>query len=211
MFPSTSDNKNGSAAATAFVTLALHEQRAHKLIPPEQASAVDQAIDRGVGWLIRDGDELQARWTPYPLGTTYEQGPIPAISALAMHVLRVVKGINKYDAPWLNNLPPVPPPGKNDSAKSFVYLPGQASTQITLDDVRHYAYPWLVRETVDAYARGNLFARTGALLWLDQALSAPTHPADLKSEVWTSSEVLFALQHAKSMLARKAGPRAAMR
>jgi hypothetical protein len=212
MFPSTRDDKNGSAAATAFVTLALHEQRAHELISPEQSPAVDQAIDRAVAWLLRDGDASTARWTPYPPGTTFEQGPIPAISALAMHALRVVKGIDKFDAPWLNNLPlAVPAPGKNDSAKAFVYLPGQASTQITLDDVRHYAFPWMVRETVDAYARGNLFARTRALLWLDEAIKTPARPADLNSEVWTSSEVLFALQHTKSMLAQKAGPRAATR
>jgi hypothetical protein len=206
MFPSTSDDRNGSMAATAFMVLALHEQRAHKLISSEQSPGVDSAIDRGAAWLSGQADASHARWMAYPPEQTFErENPYLAISALVMHVLRTVKGTDGFDVPWLNNLPlTIPKPAEDEGAKAYVFL---GDGQFTLDDVRHYRFPWMLRVTIDSYVRGNLLGRTRASLWLDEALKKSTSVEDLHGEAWTIAEVLFALRHAQSMLTAKSSPR----
>jgi hypothetical protein len=206
MFPSTPEDQNASIAATAFVTLALHEQQAHKLISSEQSPAVAAAVERAATWLNGMADSTGARWTAYPPGRIFEQGTeYLAISTLVIHVLREVKGVDKFDRPWLDNLPRrVPKPSETEDAKAYVFLVGN---QFTLDDTRHYRYPWMLRETVDAYPRGDLADRTRALLWLNGALDNPISPKDLNSEPYTIAEVLFGLRHAQSVLNRKSNHR----
>ena len=206
MFPSNPDGRNGSVAATAFTVLALHEQRAHKLISSEQSSDVAAAIDRGAAWLTGQADTSGARWMAYPPEQTFERDTeYLSISALVMHVLRAVKGTDGFDQPWLNNLPlTVPKPAEGESAKGYVFL---GEGQFTLDDVRHYRYPWMLRETIDSYAHGNLVGRTRALLWLDEALKKASTAEDLRLETWTSAEILFALRRAQAAVTMKSSPR----
>jgi hypothetical protein len=199
MFPATADPGNASTAATAFSVLALHEQLAHKLVSPAQAAQVSAAVDRGAAWLAERAIPGQARWTEYAPEQTFEHGSeYLAVSALAIHVLRSVTGTTKFDAPWLKDLPRnVPAPGENEVAKGYVFL---GSNQVTIDDVRHYRYPWMLRTTIDAYHSGDLLQRARAVLWLRNALmNAPTAD-DLHSEVWTTAEILFALRNANLAL-----------
>ena len=39
-----------------------------------------------------------------------------------------------------------------------------ARRQFTLDDVRHYRFPWMLRTTVDAYANGSAMQKARAAL-----------------------------------------------
>jgi hypothetical protein len=75
--------------------------------------------------------------------------------------------------------------------------------RFTLDDVRHYRYPWALRTTIESYAGADLFARVRGLLWLEQALNQAPTVDELHSEAWTSSEVLFALRDAQLKLHRQ--------
>jgi hypothetical protein len=101
----------------------------------------------------------------------------------------------------LNNLPKtVPSPTESEQAKGYVF---RSLTQMTIDDVRHYRYPWMLRTTVDAYAAADLMQRAKALVWLEDALRRAPTPQEVNSEAWTSAEVLFALRHAKSVLSQK--------
>lgn len=202
MFPATPDDRNASTSATAFALLALHTQLERKLISPEQQPKVSAAIDRGANWLTNRAIPGKARWTEYPPEQTFERGvDYRGVSALAIHVLRAVKRSTQFDAAWLGNLPrAVPGPGESEQAKGYVFGGG---TQFTIDDVRHYRYPWMLRATVDAYAGADLLGKARALLWLEEALNRAPTAEDLHSEVWTSAEVLFALRHVQSTLRRQ--------
>jgi hypothetical protein len=207
MFPSGPEEGNASTAATAFNILALHEQIDHKLVSAAQQPKVSAAIDRGIKWLTGRIIPGKARWTEYPPETTFERGvDYRAVSALAIYVLRRVTGSTELDAAWLNNLPQaVPTPGESEQSKGYVFV---KRTQVTLDDVRHYRYPWMLRTTIDSYANADVFQRARALLWLEEALAEAPSVADLNSEAWTSAEVLFALRHAQSALHRNSGGKA---
>jgi hypothetical protein len=115
-----------------------------------------------------------------------------------IHVLRALNGSSQFDAAWLNNLPQaVPLVWQNEAAKAYVF---RSDTQMTLDDVRHYQYPWMLRTTIDAYPRGDMFEKARALVWLEKALKRRITAEELRFETWTGAEILFALRHAQAVL-----------
>lgn len=201
MFPATPEGKNASTSATAYTVLALHKQLERKLISVEQEPKVREAVRKATGWLVNRAVPGEARWTEYPPDATFErEEEFLAVSALVVHVAQTVDGSQQFDAPWLNDLPAaVPAPGQNETSKAYVF---RTKSQITLDDVRHYRYPWMLRATVDCYAAGNIWQRVRALLWIEEALKRAPTPDDLRKEIWTSAEILFSLRHVQSVLAR---------
>ena len=82
-------------------------------------------------------------------------------------------------------------------AKGYVF---RSKTQFTLDDVRHYRYPWMLLTTVGAYANGSAVQRARAALWIEQAFRRPLLPADLHNEHWTIAETLYALRRVRAIL-----------
>jgi hypothetical protein len=204
MFPSTDDERNASTSATAWTALALHHQLKKGLIAPEQRWQVDRAIKSAAAWLIERALPDEARWTEYPPDQTHERGyEYLAVSALVIHVLRTVTGQGRFDALWLEQLPQaVPPPLQSEQAKGYVF---RSKTQFTLDDVRHYRFPWMLTTTVDAYANGGRVQKARAALWIEEALRRPLTPSDMRNEHWTIAETLFALRHVRSVLEGASG------
>ena len=90
----------------------------------------------------------------------------------------------------------MPGPIENEIAKGYVF---RSKTQFTLDDVRHYPFPWMLRATVEAYANGNVAQRARALLWLEEAFKKPLRAEDFHSEFWTIAETLFALRQVQGL------------
>ena len=112
--------------------------------------------------------------------------------------LRTVTGSSQFDALWLEQLPQaVPTPVESEIAKGYVF---RSKTQFTLDDVRHYRFPWMLRTTVEAYANGSAVQRARATLWIEEALRRRCRPADIHTEYWTIAETLFALRHVRAVL-----------
>ena len=204
MFPSNSDERNASTSATAWTALALHHQLKKGLIAPEQRWQVDRAVKSAAAWLIERTLPNEARWLEYPPDQTFERNhEYLAVSALVIHVLRTVAGSAQFDARWLDRLPQaVPSPLDNEQAKGYVF---RSKTQFTLDDVRHYRFPWMLTTTIDAYANGGATQKARAALWIEEALRRPLTPADLRNEHWTIAETLFALRHVRSVLEGTAG------
>jgi hypothetical protein len=200
MFPSTPDEVNASTAATAWTLLALHHQYERKLIGPEQRPAVSEAMRKTLAWLTGRALPGQARWTEYPPGVTSERGiEYLAPSALALHVLHIVGKTNTFDAPWLEQLPQrVPGAIENEISKGYVHL---TKTDLTLDDARHYTFPWMLRATVESYANATASERVRALLWLEEAFQNPRRVEDFGPEYWTMAETLFALREVQQQLA----------
>jgi hypothetical protein len=198
MFPATPDKRNASTSATAWTVLALHHQLERKLVLPAQQPKVAEAIQKAAGWLEGGALPGKARWSEYPPSGIFEQGEYLAPSALTVHVLRTVAGSNRFDALWLDQLPPsVPGLRQSEVSKGVVWLD---STQITLDESRHYMFPWMLRATAEAYPNGDLSQRTRAVLWIEQAFKRPLRPEDLHSEYWTMAETLFALRYVEAIL-----------
>jgi hypothetical protein len=202
MGPATSKETNASTSATAWTVLALHHQLERNLVAPEQRARVTEAIRKAADWLAARAIPGTARWTEYPPEGIFERGgEYLAASALVIHVLRTVAGSSQFDVPWLDALPQrVPDPVENEIAKAVVH---RTETQVTLDEVRHYRLPWMLRTTVEAYANGNVAQRTRAMLWIEQAFKRPLRPEDIHSEYWTIAETLFALREVQALLEAK--------
>jgi len=96
----------------------------------------------------------------------------------------------------------VPGPIESEIAKGYVF---RSKTQFTLDDVRHYPFPWMLRATVEAYEHGSVAQRARALLWLEEAFAKPLRAEDFRSEHWTMAETLWALRHVQALLGPKPG------
>jgi hypothetical protein len=202
MFPSLPDERNASTSATAWTVLALHHQFEKNLISAEQRDAVKQAIDRSMRWLTQRAVVGAARWTEYPPEQTFERTiDYLAASALVIHTLHVVAGSREFDNLWLDRLPQrVPGPIENEVAKGYVF---RSKTQFTLDDVRHYPFPWMLRATIEAYQSGTTAQRARALLWLEDAFKSPMRQEDFHSEFWTMAETLFALRQVQGLIGSK--------
>jgi hypothetical protein len=199
MYPARLTDGNASTAATAFIALSLHQQLKENLISPELIAKATAAMSKASEWLALRAIPGKARWTEYPPSATYEHNvEFLAVSGLVIHVLRAVNGSSQFDAAWLNNLPQtVPVVWQNEAAKAYVF---RSDTQMTLDDVRHYQYPWMLRATIDAYPRGDMLEKARALVWLEKALERPITAKELRFETWTGAETLFALRHAQAVL-----------
>jgi len=199
MFPSTGDERNASTSATAWTTLALHHQLRKNLIAPEQRARVESAVKNATEWLIGRAQPDEARWTEYPPDQTFERAyEYLAVSALVIHVLRTVAGSTQFDRLWLEQLPrSVPSPLQSEMAKGYVF---RSKTQFTLDDVRHYRFPWMLSTTVNAYVNGSTLQKARAALWIEEAFRRPLSPPDLHNEHWTIAETLLALRNVRSVL-----------
>jgi hypothetical protein len=204
MFPSTDDERNASTSATAWTALALHHQLRKGLIAPEQRWQVERAVKNAAAWLIQRALPDEARWTEYPPEQTHERSyEYLAVSALVIHAVRAVTGSTRFDALWLDQLPQaVPPPLQSEQAKGYVF---RSERQFTLDDVRHYRFPWMLTTTVEAYANGSVTQKARAALWIEEALRRPLSPADMRNEHWTIAETLLALRHVQAVLEGASG------
>ncbi|MGH8130483.1 MAG: hypothetical protein ACRES3_06485, partial [Steroidobacteraceae bacterium] len=198
MYLATPDERNASTSATAWTALALHHQLERKLVAPAQQAKVAEAIQKAADWLDRSALPGTARWTEYPRSATVEKGEYLAVSALVIHVLRTVAASNRFDALWLDRLPQiVPDPLQSEISKGVVF---RSKTQITLDEVRHYLFPWMLRTTVESYADGDASHRARAVLWMEEAFKRPLHAEDFHSEYWTIAETVFALRDVEAKL-----------
>ena len=95
-------------------------------------------------WLIERALPDEARWTEYPPDQTHERGnEYLAVSALVIHVAAHRGGIKANSMRCgSSNLPQaVPTPLQSEMAKGYVF---RSKTQFTLDDVRHYRFPWML-------------------------------------------------------------------
>ncbi len=202
MFPATAHERNASTSATAWTAYALHRLLQKNLIPPEQRGAVESAVKKASEWLIKRVQPDEARWTEYPPDQTFERhSEYLAVSALVIHVLRAVGASTQFDALWLEQLPrTVPSPLQSEQAKGYVF---RSERQFTLDDVRHYRFPWMLVTTADAYVNGSTAQKARAALWIEEALQRPLTPAGLHNEHWTIAETLFALRHVGAVVGLK--------
>jgi hypothetical protein len=199
MFPATSDERNASTSATAWTALGLHHLLKKNLIAPDQRARVEASVKNAYDWLIARAIPDEARWTEYPPDQTFERTTeFLAVSALVIHVLRTVGGVTQFDSQWLEQLPQgVPTPIQSEMARGYVF---RSKTQFTLDDVRHYRYPWMLLATVSAYANAGPLQRARATLWVEEAFRRPLRPPDLHNEHWTIAETLFALRRVQAIV-----------
>ena len=208
MFPSTPDEKNASTSATAWTVLVLHELLQQGLVPAELRDLAAESVRKGAGWLARRAVAGRARWPEYTLENPVEaDAEFLAVSGLTMSVLRTVNGSTQFDRPWLEALPrDVPNPTNSEISKGLVL---RSKTQFTLDESRHYQFPWMFLTTVDAYRNGSTAQRARALLWIEEALSRPLTPEDIRFE-HIMAEILIALRHAQAVLDGTSVPPAAV-
>ena len=191
-------DRNAAAGVTALTIYAVHQHLSRGLVDENLRGRAEEAVAKGVGWLMSQNTAGTARWTPYPpppIGI-FEKGEYPGLSAFIMHLLRQVTGQTGFDRAWLDTLPiAVPEFRENEIPKANLLAKGGA-----LDDSRFYRFPWMLLVTVEAQANGSAYQRARALVWVERALKAPVTQADFGSEAWIAGEVLFALRQTAARL-----------
>ena len=183
---------NPRALHSAWSLLALSHQLERGLIRTEQQGAVRAAIERGLQWVTSNRLDGGARWLEYPSGRNEGTEDYLAVSALAVHVLQTVGKTDLFNDKWLESLPLRKiHPLADEISKGLVY---RSETDVTVDTVRHYKYPWMLIATVDAYGSASLLNRARAIAWVDRHID-PLQPVSLKDQEWTIAEVFLGLRH----------------
>jgi hypothetical protein len=195
-YPSTDDPDNAATYPTAYCTWALAELLRRDLISPSQIQPAAEAVRKGRSWLLNNAvPGKPGRWKDYPNGG-YGKESIGA-SGLVLHVLHRTPGPPPLanDQDWMLNLPAeLPEPRDEMSAGQIVRLANGAAFHN--DATHHFAFPWLIIATVDAYGQGSLNQRAQAARLFHQIPERRRAIAEeFRDMPWLSAETLIALRH----------------
>lgn len=187
--------RNASTYATALCTWGLEELLEQGLISGSQKQRVIDAVRKGRSWLLDNTiPEKPGRWKDYPNGE-YGQESI-GVSGLALHALHRTPGPipAANDADWMANLP-FQLPGAKDSFASgqTVYLTEQHAIQ---DPTHHFAFPWVIIGTYDAYRAGSLSQKAqAARLFHEIPEKRKAIATEVKDMPWLAAEIVIALRY----------------
>jgi hypothetical protein len=194
-YPSTDDPVNASTFPTAYCTWALAELLRRDLISTGQKQRVAEAVRKGRSWLVENSvPGRPGRWKDYPNGG-YGTESIGA-SGLVLHVLHRTPGpsTTSNDQDWMSKLPTELPQPKDEvsSGQSVRLVDGSWHEDAT----HHFAFPWLVIGTVDAYGEGTLSQKAQAARLFHQiADKNQVIITDTKDMAWVAAETLIALRY----------------
>jgi hypothetical protein len=194
MFPVHSEQgEYASSYSTSWNIFGLQAQIDKGLLPNESRAAVSDAIRRGAAWLLSvRGDG--SRWRSYPNAPGSKISE--AISGLVIHALHhtVPEQTGEIERDWLTNLPATWTKIEDtDPVYVEIFSDGK---MVGIDQFVQIRLPWMLVATIDSYPSGNVFSRTGALFWLDKALSQKSIAnADVGLANWWRAEFLLSLGH----------------
>lgn len=194
-FTSTDEPENAATYPTALCTLALTEVLQRDLIAPAQKERVAEAVRKGRNWLLNNSiPGKPGRWRDYPNGG-YGTESIGA-SGLALHVLHRTPGPAPVtsDRYWMEHLPSeLPQPDDSLSSGQIIHLADQPWHN---DATHHFAFPWLIVGTVDAYSNGTLVQRAKAARLLHKVGEKQDAIEEgSKGKPWLAAETLIALRY----------------
>jgi hypothetical protein len=194
-YPSTDDPVNASTFPTAYCTWALAELLRRDLISARQKQRVAESVRKGRNWLVENSvPGKPGRWKDYPNGG-YGTESVGA-SGLVLHVLHRTPGPSPTfnDRDWMSNLPrELPQPREEVSSGQSVRLIDGTWRE---DATHHFAFPWLVIATVDAYGEGTLSQKAEAARLFHQiAEKNQVIVRETKDMPWLSAETLIALRY----------------
>jgi hypothetical protein len=193
-WPALGAPENASTYATAVSAWALEELSQRELIPAQQKNAARQRIGKARDWLLNNTVMGKAgRWKDYPHGM-YGVESI-GVSGFALHVLHRTPGPAPAanDRSWMANLPSELP--NLTEASSSGSPVGTQDNGVLNDHTHHYALPWLVIGTADAYSQGTFPQRAqAARLFYKVGQQRETIARDLKEMPWLAAEMLLSLR-----------------
>jgi biotin carboxyl carrier protein len=194
MFEDMADEAFASTYSTAWIVLGLAEMNRRELISSAMRSRAEDAVARGVAWLLHTRTDL-GKWKPYP--NIAKSRESDSISGLVLHTLHVAdpSGLRELDRDWLSSLPRTPPEAPLEEG-SYVEFRGR------FDHFQQITLPWMLIATVDAYPSGDIFQRARARNWIDSALSERSVlAADADTNNWWRAELLYALKYVRRLAA----------
>jgi hypothetical protein len=198
MFEDKTDEAFASTYSTAWVVLGLAEMNKRELISSAMRSRAEDAVARGVAWLLTTRTDL-GKWKPYP--NMVKSRESDSISGLVLHTLHVAdpSGLRELDRDWLSSLPRTPPEA---SFQEGSYVEMRGSNKGRIDHFQQITLPWMLIATVDAYPSGDIFQRARARNWIDSALSERSAlTADADTNNWWRAELLYALKYVRRLAA----------
>jgi hypothetical protein len=193
MFEDRTDETFASTYSTAWIVLGLAEMNRRELISSAMRSRAEDAVARGVAWLLHTRTDL-GKWKPYP--NIAKSRESDSISGLVLHTLHVAdpSGLRELDRDWLSSLPRTPPEAPLEEG-SYVEFGGR------FDHFQQITLPWMLIATVDAYPSGDIFQRARTRNWIDSALSERSvlaADADTTTN-WWRAELLYALKYVRRL------------
>jgi len=191
------DPRNGSAYATAFCAWALQELLDRGLIADTQRQRAADAVRKGRIWLVDNSvPGRPGRWKDYPNGGVEYGAESLGLSGLVLHVLHRTPGPppSANDADWMLTLPAELPELRDKfSSGQTVRFPDQSWRP---DATHHFAFPWLIVATTDAYSHGSLSQRAQAARLFHQIPEKRQALAtEFKDMPFFAAETLIALRH----------------
>jgi hypothetical protein len=197
MFEDKTDEAFASTYSTAWIVLGLAEMNRRELISSTMRSRAEDAVARGVAWLLTTRTDL-GKWKPYP--NTAKSRESDSISGLVLHTLHVAdpSGLRELDRDWLSSLPRTPPEA---SFQEGSYVEMRGSNKGRIDHFQQITLPWMLIATVDAYPSGDIFQRARARNWIDSALSERSvlaADADTTTN-WWRAELLYVLKYVRRL------------
>ena len=191
--PTAGDPSDSSTYGTSWALTVLHEYVAkHRLIPTEQ-TPIEQAIGRGVQYLVAARMPGKPRWRDYPQA---EDG-IESISdsGLTLHTLNqlgaIDPGVNRL---WLEKLP--------SNAMGFTDFENSGhrgrskDSNFFVDGIRRYRLPWALIATRDAYAGGSSKDQAAAQAWVETVLGDASEMQRATAKTpHIAAELLIALRY----------------
>jgi hypothetical protein len=177
-YPYPADSQNALTYPTAIILWGLTEQLRHNLISPKYREKVQNAVNKGVGWIletrkIKTGNFL---WNDCPNQPEITQTPSAGLDGTVILMLHKAAEANleipnlpaelkEIDSEWLDNLslmPDVPLEYKVDGRCTNETVDGGI-----MDRTIRFSIPWSIIATVKAFPNGTDWQKAVAAKWLE--------------------------------------------
>jgi hypothetical protein len=187
------DQRYASTYATAITVLALDSLLHTAQLEVSRHDTIQNAINRGLTWLMNTRVPGEARWWDYPFNENKSKSV--GISGLVLHVLHKNPGstadLKVIDELWLNSLPALNKDAKAREGTDVVIDPFNVR-----DPTNQFLLQWSLIATIDSFPDGSSLQRAKAIVWTDNLASGFGEMAKgvIGNTDWIASEFLMSLR-----------------
>ncbi len=201
-YPYPQDSQNAITYPTSIILWGLTEQLRHNLISPNNKEKVQNAINKGVGWILKTRKKKNEKflWSDCPNQPEVIQNPSAGLDGtiiLMLHtaakadlqIPNLTEELEAINSEWLDNLsmmPDVPLDYKVDGRCTVYTADGDI-----MDRTIRFSVPWSIIATVEAFPSGSFWQKASATKWLENLPLSQEY----KGLSFGASEHLIALSH----------------
>ncbi len=201
-YPYPGDSQNALTYPTSIILWGLTEQLRHNLISPNYREKAQNAVNKGVGWILKTRQKKTGNflWNDCPNQPEITQTPSAGLDGTIILMLHTAADANlqipnlteelrAIDSEWLDNLsvmPDIPLEYKVDGRCTNNTADGGI-----MDRTIRFSIPWSIIATVEAFPNGSLWQKATAAKWLENL----SIEKEYKGFKFGESEHLIGLSH----------------